>query len=257
MHTTHFVRAWKWLLAYLFIATSVGYFSTLILSGWGVAKPETILRATTAGIRHVGLPILTQGVSFGIDRGIMIFLCNVTVALLIIAVVYWTRLLNPYNHKKPFLKLRQHLQKDRSAERLRKLPAFAKISSSQLRLTSFLLLVSPFVATIMLGLMAGTLLGTVHKISASPMLAMAYILPHGIPEITALLLACSIPLATWLAIRPVIDNECPASAFRRIDRVVASKPFQQRIKMVVTLLLIAGIIEAHLTIKVVTLFSGG
>ncbi len=103
--------------------------------------------------------------------------------------------------------------------------------------------------------MAGVLLGTVHLLSSSPLIALAYILPHGIPEIAALLLACSIPVATWMTIRPVVENELPVVAFQRIDQMVASQQFQNHLKMIVNLLLIAGIIEAHLTLRVVAMFS--
>lgn len=256
MHKLHVIRAWKWLLSRLVIAASVGYLGTRLLAGLGLASPATILSATTTGIRHVGGPILNQGMTFGIDEGVMIFFCNLTVALLIVAIVYGVRLLNPYNQDRTFLRLRMYLQRDCSTEKLRKIPAFAHIQSSQLCITSFLLLGAPVIATIFLGFMAGILLGTVHLLSSSPLIALAYIVPHGIPEIAALLLACSIPVGTWMAIRPVVDHEHPIAAYRRIDRVVASQQLQQSLKMIVSLLLIAGLIEAHLTLKVVSLFSG-
>ncbi len=144
MHTSQVIRAWRWLMEHLVIAALVSYLSVLTLSGLGLASPETILKATTVGLRNIGAPILNQGVAFGIDRGVMIFFCNLTVALLIVAIVYWARLLNPYNQNSSFLRLRTQLQKDRSAEHLRRIPFFARIEPSQLRLTSFLLLGAPF-----------------------------------------------------------------------------------------------------------------
>lgn len=257
MHKFHVIRAWKWLLVRLLIAASAGYLSTLLLVGLKLASPAAVLRTTTSGLRHVGRPILTQGVAIGIDRGVMIFFCNLAVAMLIVALVYWVQLLNPYNQEPSFLRFRRHLQRDRSAEHLRKIPLFAEIQSSQLRLTSFLLLVAPLIATVVLGFMAGILLGSVHLLSSSPLVALAYILPHGVPEVTALLLACSLPVGIWTVIRPVVDNEQPAVAFRRIERAVASQQFQRSLKIIVTLLMIAGVTEAHLTLRVVALFSGG
>jgi uncharacterized membrane protein SpoIIM required for sporulation len=256
MHRPHVIRAWKWLLAHLVIAASVSYLATLMIGLLGLAELATLYQTTTAGVRHVGGPLLSQGMSFGIDPGVVIFLCNLSVAMLIVGIVYWVRMLNPHNQDKSLLGLRRRLQKDRSAEYLRKVPPFAQIHSPQLRLTAFLLLGAPYIATITLGLLAGALLGTAHLLSSSPLVAMAYLLPHGIPEVAALLLACSIPVGIWMHIRPVVDTQSSEVVFRRIDRVVASQYFQQSLKMIVTLLMIAGLIEAHLTLRVVAMISG-
>ncbi len=256
MQNSHVLRAWKWLLAHLIIAASISYLCTLLVAGMGLMKPATILKTTTFGMPHVGGLVVNQGVSFGVDEGIMIFFCNLSVALLIVAIVYWTRLLNPHNQSRTFSRLRRHLQNDRSAERLLKISPFAEIRSSQLRLTAFLLLGAPYIATIALGLIAGTLLGIVHAQSSSPLIALAYIMPHGIPEIAALLLACSIPVGTWMTIRPVVGNECTSEAFQRIDSVLASQQLQQNLKMIINLLLIAGLVESHITLKVVAMLTG-
>lgn len=256
MQKSHVFRAWKWLLAHLTIAASVGYLSTLLVSALGLAGPATLMKATTFGLPHVGMLITGYGVTFGIDEGFMLFFCNITVALLIVAIVYWAQLLNPHNQNRKFSRLRSHLQKDRSAKHLLKIPPFASIRSPQLRLVSFLLLGVPYIATITLGLMAGTLLGIAHILSSSPFVALAYIVPHGIPEVAALLLACSIPVGIWMTIRPVAYNESTSEAFQRIDRVLASQQHQQNLKMIINLLLIAGMVEAHITLEVVALLTG-
>ena len=256
MHRSHVIRAWKWLLAYFVIAASISYLVTLLLAVLGLSSPRALLNASTIGIRHVALPIIGQGKTFGIDEGIMLFLCNLSVALSIVAVVYYAQIVNPNNQSRKFLRLLRHVRKDCSVESLRKIPPLAHIQSSQLCLASFILLVTPFVATITIGLLAGALLGAAQLLSSSPFIALAYIMPHGIPEIAALLLACSIPVGTWMTIQPVVNNENSEIAFRRIDRMVASQQFQQHLKMIINLLLIAGLTEAHFTLKVVALFNG-
>lgn len=256
MHRSHVVRAWKWLLAHLVIAASISYLATLLLAVLGLSTPKALLDASTVGIRHVGLPIVNQGMTLGIDEGIMLFFCNLSVALSIVAVVYCSQLLNPHSRNRRFLWLRRHLQKDCSVKSMQKIPPFADIQSSQLCLASFILLVTPYVAIITIGILAGALLGTAQLLSSSPLVALAYIMPHGIPEIAALLLACSIPVGTWMTIRPVVNNEHSKKAFRRIDRAVESQELQRYLKMIINLLLIAGLTEAHLTLKVVALFSG-
>lgn len=256
MHRPHIIKAWKWLLACLTIAASISYLSTLLLAGLGIAEPSAILKTATVGIRHVASPVLSRGMVFGFDEGIMIFFVNLMVALVIISLVLLIQLLNPYNQSQNFFGLRRHLQKNCSAGHIRKIPIFAHIRSPELCLTSFLLLAAPVAAIISFGLMAGALFGSAHLLSSSPAIALAYLMPHGIPEVAAFLLAGSIPVGTWMAIKPVVYNEVPVAAFRRIDRVVASQDFQKSLKMVVTLLLIAGLIEAHLTLKVVALVGG-
>lgn len=257
MKDSHVFRAWKWLLAHLVIAASIGYLSTLLLGVLGVMETATLRKVATLGLPHVGALINQQGVTYGVNEGVMIFFCNLMVALLIVAIVYWVRLLNPHNHNQKFACLREHLQKDRSAEHLRKIPPFSNIESSQLRLVSFMLLGAPYIATITLGALAGHLIGFVHVVSSSPLIALAYVMPHGIPEIAGMLLACSVPVGTWMSIRPAVENESTSAVFRRIDRVLVTRPFQQNMKMIVNLLMIAGLIEAFFTLKVVAVLSGG
>ncbi len=256
MQNAYMFRAWKWLLARLIISAFIGYLATMFAAGLYQAEPSTLLKATTFGLPHVGTMITSLGMTFGIDAWLMLFFCNLTVAILLLAPVYWVQLLNPHNRSRSFLRLRRHLQKDRSAERLRKIPAFARIQSPQLRLSLLLLVVIPYIVTIALGLLVGAWVGVGHVFSSSPILALAYILPHGIPEIAAILLACSIPVGTWMSVRSVVGNESTSEFFLGIDRVLASAQFQQNLKMIINLLLIAGLTEAYLTTQVVDMLSG-
>lgn len=250
-------RAWKWLLSHLVIAALIGYVTTMFVAKLYHAEPATLLKATTFGLPHIGTMITSRGVDFGIDTWLTLFFCNLAVALSIVALVYWAQLLNPDNRSRSFSRLRRYLQKDRSAEYLQKIPGFARIKSPQLRLSSFLLLVVPYLATIVLGFMLGAWIGIGHRFSSSLIVGLAYVLPHGAPEIAAILLACSLPVGTWMTIRPVvIGNESASESFRNIDRLVASQQFQQNLKMIVNLLLIASLTEAFLTHKVVLMLGG-
>ncbi len=250
------VHAWKWLFAHLAITASLTYFTTVAATLSGLIRPESLLMATTYGIRHLGGPILQHGIALGIDKSIVTFFCNMTVALLIMSVICWVRMLNPYNTDGRFSLLRRRLQRDRTAKHLKIVPYFAQIKSSQLRLSVFCLLCVPFIVIVILGLIIGILLGTVHMISSSSLVALAYIMPHGIFEISALLLASSIPVAIWMTIKPTVDNENSRLAFRRIGRMATSYQLQQKIKMIINLLLIAGLVEAHFTMRIVqTLFD--
>ena len=257
MQTSHVFRAWKWLLSHLVVAASIGYFATMLVARLYQVEPVTLLKATTFGLPHIGMMITSQGMALGVDEWFMLFSCNLAVALSIVVLVYWTQLLNPHNQNRTFLRLRRYLQKDRSAEYLLKIPTFARIQSPQLRVSSFLLLVVPYIATIALGLMTGAWIGIGHVFSSSLPVALAYVLPPGIPEIAAILLACSLPVGTWMTIRPVVlGNESTSESFRSIDNVLAAKKFQQDLKMIINLLLIAGLTEAYLTRQVVTMLGG-
>ena len=257
MQTSHVFRAWKWLLSHLVVAALIGYFCTMLVAELFQVEPVTLLKATTFGLPHVGTMITSQGTALGVDAWLTLFFCNLTVALSIVALAYWTQLLNPHNQNRSFLRLRRYLQKDRSAEYLLKIRAFALIQSPQLRLSLFLLLVVPYIATIALGLMAGAWIGIGHVFSSSLPVALAYVLPHGIPEIAAILLACSLPVGIWMTIRPVVfGNESTSESFQSIDHVLASQKFQQNLKMIINLLLIAGLTEAYLTRQVVAMIGG-
>lgn len=257
MYRAHVVRAWKWLLAHMIITASLSYFATVIAVLSGFAQPESILSTATYGIRHVGIPLMKNGMALGLDEGVMIFFCNLSVALLILSIVCWARLLNPSPTKEKFSFLRNQLQKDSTAKHLKIIPYFARIHSKQLRLTAFILLCVPYIATITLGLITGALLGSAHMLSSSSAIAFAYIMPHGIPEIAALLLACSIPVGIWSVIQPPITSQNPGKAFQHIDHIATSEELQSDIKMIINLLLIAGLTEAHITYRIVQVFSSG
>lgn len=256
MQNSYVFHAWKWLLAHLLVAATISYTATVLIAEMYHLEPATLLKAATFGLPHVGMMVTKQGFTFGIDAWLMLFACNLTVALLIVALVHWARLLNPYSPSQSFLRLRRYLQKDRTAEYLRKIPTFARIQSPQLRISSFLLLVIPHIAAVALGLMAGNLIAIGKVFSSSLLVGLAYILPHGIPEFAAILLACSIPVGIWRTIRSEVGNVPTAESFQSIDRVVKSQQFQQDLKMIINLLLIAGLTEAYLTNQVVAMFSG-
>ena len=247
------IRAWKWLFAHLIIVATLSYFTTVVFTLFGLARPEYILGTATYGIRTIGGPLMMQGVALGIDKGIMIFLCNMFVVLLILSIIGWVRLLNPGNTERNFSLLRRQLQRDRTAKHLGRIPYFGRIHSRQLRLAVFILLCIPFIAVVCLGLITGTLLGSLHMTSSSSLFAFAIIMPHGIPEICALVLACSIPVAIWMIIQPTVENENPEKAFRRIRRIARSQEFQQNLKLIINLLLIAGFVEAHMTLRIAKL----
>ena len=256
MQMPFITKAWKWLLSHLVIAAALSYVGVLLLGLLGPGVPKVLFNGLTMGIRHVGTPLVQSGMRIGIDQGVMIFFCNLVAALLIVALVYWVRLLNPDCSGRPWHGLRHRLQRDRSANLLQKIPPFADIASPQLRLTSFLLLGAPLIAALTLGVLAGALLGTAHLLSASPLIALAYILPHGLPELAALLLACSIPVSIWMQIRLAEGQNSGPTVFGFIERAIASPQFQQDLKMIINLLLIAGLTEAHLTGRIVALVTG-
>jgi len=256
MQNSNVFHAWKWLLAHLVVAATISYAATMFVARMFQVDATALLKAATFGLPHVGTMVTNRGAAFGMDTWLMLFFCNLTVALLLVALVYWAKLLNPHSTSRSFLRLRTYLQKDRSAEYLCKIPTFARIQSPQLRVFSFLLLVIPHIAAIALGFMAGNLIAIGHVFSSSLLVGLAYILPHGIPEFAAILLACSIPLGIWMNIRSGVGNVPTSESFRGIDHVVKSLQFQQNLKMIINLLLIAGLTEAYLTQKVVDMLSG-
>ena len=103
--------------------------------------------------------------------------------------------------------------------------------------------------------MVGAAIGVGQVFSSSPLIALAYILPHGIPEVAAILLACSIPVEIWMTIRPAVSNKATIESFRSIELIFESQQFQQNLKMIINLLVIAALIEAHLTTNVVAMVS--
>jgi uncharacterized membrane protein SpoIIM required for sporulation len=256
VQNTHVCQAYKWLLVRVVTAALIGYITTILVASLAHPGPAALLKMMRFGLPHFGMMITSQGGALGINAWLTYFICNLFVAFLIVVLVYWAKLLNPYDKNTSLSRLRRHLQKDPSSRYLLRIKYFSRIQSPQLRLASFVLLAIPYIATITVGLMAGALIGVGLVFSSSPLLALAYFLPHGIPEFAAILLACSLPIGTWMSMGPVAGNVSAPKAFQVVDRVLASQQFQQHLKMIVNLLVIAALTEAHLTHVVVSILSG-
>ena len=253
MTESKLLRALGYLIIFLMLGASASYFVTIILVETGFATPAAMLSAATAGLKHVGRPYLALGMHLGIDKTLLIFLANLAATWLIVVSFFWVTMLNPDERGKRHIGLRRMLQRDGSAKLLQTVGLFREIWSPQLRLTAFLLLSVPLAGTMMLGFLTGTMIGAARYIFGSHLLAFAYIVPHGCFELTAMLLACSIPLGTWLTIRNNLLRGRLTVVFVDIDRFRRSSELQIALKSIISLLWIASVIETQFTQRVVDL----
>lgn len=255
MTRTCLSNALKLLLGQLLIAMTLTYLGAMALVKFGLLTPQEIYSTATHNLSLVSEPFRETGLSLGFDHGFLIFLCNLSVVAAILFTFYWTTLLNPEHTNRRFSWLRRHLRRSHSRDLLQKIRPFSRIRNQHLRATSFLLIVAPSLGALALGTLAGSLMAAAHSMSGSGVLAAAYIFPHGVAEIMAFLLALSVPMAAWFAIRPAVRKENEVLAFQNIDRMANSRILQRHLKITINLLLIAGLVEAHFTTKVAEMLT--
>ncbi|MBW2451527.1 MAG: stage II sporulation protein M [Deltaproteobacteria bacterium] len=255
MTKSFFNTAWKWLFIQLVVTTFMTYFILIVLVELEWLTPLHVFKTATLNIRLFTGGLLDTGQSLGIDLGVMIFFCNLSGAIMIVLAFYSVVLFKPTHSQAQCQWLRRRLLRESSHDLLQVIPFFSKIKRQELRATSFILLAAPVLSTLCLGLLAGTLLAAVHSVSGSSILAMAYILPHGFAELMAYLLACSVPLGTWFAVYPALEQNDPTLVFQRIDQIANSEALQGHLKIMINMFLIAGLVETHLTQKVIALLN--
>ena len=255
MAKSFFNTAWKWLFIQLVVTTFLTYFILMVLVELQWLTPLHLIKSATLNIRLFTGELLETGQSLGADLGLMIFFCNLSGAIMIVLAFYSVVLFRPIHSESQFKWLRRLLVRESSRDLLQAIPFFSKIKPQELRAKSFILLAAPVLSTLFLGLLAGSLLAAVHSFSGSSILAMAYILPHGFAELMAYLLACSVPLGTWLAVYPALEKNDSTLVFQRIDQIASSEALQGHLKIMINMFLIAGLVEAHFTHKVIALFN--
>lgn len=251
MFFTWIIRAWLRLAGYLALTATCSYLVTVWLLELQVITPRGAVGTITAGLREVGKPLLAGGLSLGIDKAVMIFLMNLTAASLLVLTFYWVTLLDPSSRPRRFPALSRRLQRDRSAQLLLYCPPYNLIADPRLRLTAFLLQAAPLAATLLLGLMVGSLTGSSHYLFGSWPLALAHILPHGLFEIASLLLAASIPYAAYLSLHRDLLRGRLTHVFQHLEQFANDSRLQLCLQGIISLLWVAGVIEADFTADVI------
>jgi uncharacterized membrane protein SpoIIM required for sporulation len=244
MHQSLFT-AWKKLLLAYFISAAAGMvFGTVLLNLIKIA-PETIFEISTKRLSYA-LPVISMGTQAGLDTGISIFLWNGVGALATISFIFTATLFNPFNIGRSPRVIRNLFCSPPRMKLLCFLPGCMKIEQEPLR-RLYVWLMIPLISMILLGIETGLSVSTTQKIFGSYLTGITSLVPHGIIEIPAFALAGAVTFSGHLVIKPKISNNPIPKIFQELKSHRQRMPITKVSLAVIFCLLLAGVIEAHVT----------
>jgi uncharacterized membrane protein SpoIIM required for sporulation len=246
-NVSNILKAWKRLLAIFLVALCYGYFGGLILIYLFGVDPFQLFSLSTIGLRHVGSPVIARSAEFHIDPAVVIFALNTLVTFAIASLLSAATLLNPDRMGEFPANVRKSFLRDPTINLFYPMKAFRAIRQRQLRPIFVWLRVLPAAPLLGLGLIAGSMMASAHAVIGSLEYVAALLIPHGIFEVSAILLGAALPSSAYLLIKKDLEAGATEKAFGKIARFSRSRAIKASMLAIVLLLAVASVIEAHLT----------
>ena len=212
-------------------------------------NPEKIFEISTKRI-SIASSFLDKGLNLGIDKGILIFAWNSLSSLAIISFVYTASLLNPHKVSIFPRLIRKILCGEKRMKLLCYLPGCLKIEEESVR-RLYVWLMIPLLGIILLGAECGFIVSTAAYITGSYFIGLVALMPHGIIEIPAITMAGAVAFSAHILIKEDAHAEVPDAVFDKVRIYRDGMPIRIIAISVIFCLLIAGLIEAHLTERIV------
>ena len=243
-----FYSAWARLIfAYLIsfaLSFAVGIFFIIILR----ISPETIFEFSTKRLSYV-FPVFETGAELGIDAGILLFVWNILGSLATISFLYTAPLFNPHNISLFPQCIRKVFCGRKKMKILCFLPGCMKIKEESLR-RLYVWLMIPWLGMILLGIESGLTVSTSTYIFGSYFIGFVSLIPHGIIEIPTLSFAGAVTFSAHLLIKEKIRENMIGEIFEKVESYKNEVPLRKIILIVILCLLIAGLVEGHITQKI-------
>lgn len=237
--------AWKELIKGYLQAVLVGLVVGLLLVKVVGLPPERLFTASTQRLA-VALPAFEQGIRLGVDLGLLLFMWNSLGAMVTLSFVHAAGLFDPRRLDAPPHWIRQIFSGRSRMKLLCLLPGCSKIEVEPLR-RLYVWLMVPLLGLMLLGLESGLQVCAATFFGNGFFSALIAFLPHGVIEIPAFALAGAIPYsAHLLAASMSCDSPVPA-VFDAVDAYRRTLPIKGVVLIVIGALIVAGLIEAHLT----------
>jgi uncharacterized membrane protein SpoIIM required for sporulation len=237
--------AWKKLILAYLASFATGMAGGAILLHFVHLSPETLFDLSTKRL-SCAMPVMQAGARAGIDGGILVFLWNCAGALATISFIYSAALFNPLMTSHRPRALRKLFCNPTRMKLLRFLPGCLKIQMEALRRVYVWLMV-PLIGMILLGIETGLTASTSKLIFGSFRIGILSLAPHGIIEIPAFTLAGAVAYSGHMLIKPQAREDRIDGVFGALAAHRKALPVQLISKCVVGGLLVAAMIEAHLT----------
>ena len=237
--------------AYL-IALAISLLTGVLLVKIGRIQPDHLFEASTRRVSHV-LPVFDLGTRLGIDLGALLFGWNVLGAFATMSFVYSAALFNPDRMNLSPRGIRRIFCGSRRMALLCYLPGCSKIEEESLR-RLYVWLMVPFLGIILLGIESGLQVSTMAYMRGSFLSAIMALLPHGLIEIPTFTLAGAVTFSAHLRVRDAAQRNATQAAFQQITTHRQALPIRTIAFSVISGLLVAGLVEAHVTPRLMHIF---
>jgi uncharacterized membrane protein SpoIIM required for sporulation len=237
--------AWKKLILAYLISFAGGMAVGQILLNFAHLAPDTLFDLSTKRLSYA-LPVMEAGAKAGIDGGILLYLWNCAAALATISFIYSATLFNPLKAAQRPRALRKLFCSPTPMKLLCLLPGCLKIKTESLR-RLYVWLMVPLIGMILLGAETGLSASTAKLLFGSFQAGILSLAPHGIVEIPTFSLAGAVAYSGHLLIKPQAPGNHIGQIFGDLEAHRNALPIKRIVLSVIGGLLIAAMIEAHLT----------
>ena len=242
-------KAWMRLMMAFTVTFAISLLAGVLLINLLSVDPEKIFEISTKRI-SIASSLLDKGISLGIDKGILIFAWNSLSSLVIISFVYTAALLNPHEISMFPRGIRKILCGEKRMKALCNLPGCLRIEEESIR-RLYVWLMIPLLGIILLGAECGFIVSTAAYISGSYLIGLVSLLPHGIIEIPAITLAGAVAFSAHILMTEDAHAEMTGAIFDKVGIYRNGLPIRRIALSVIFCLLLAGLIEAHFTERIV------
>jgi hypothetical protein len=243
--------AWRRLLCAYIISFVFSFISGIVLIHLFSFTPEALFEISTKRISYT-MPFFDLGYQIGIDSSLLLFIWNSLSALITISFLYTAALFNPNNINLSPQGLRKIFCGTRRMKLLCLLPGCLKIKEEAIR-RLYIWLMIPLLGIILLGIESGLSVSTSATIFGSYTTGIISLLPHGLIEIPAITLAGAITFSAHLLVKENVYEDMSDKIFTKLETFKKALPIPKIGFAVIFFLLIAGLIEAHFTQKIIAL----
>jgi uncharacterized membrane protein SpoIIM required for sporulation len=245
MHSKFLYAAWKKLIIAYLASFAVSMAVGSVLLNFVHVAPDALFEFSTKRLSYA-VPLMEIGAKAGIDGGVLLFLWNCAAALATLSFIYSAALFNPLKTTQRPRALRKLFCNPAPMRLLCFLPGCLKIKMESLR-RLYVWLMVPLIGMILLGTETGLSTSTAKLIFGSFKTGILSLAPHGIIEIPAFALAGAVAYSGHLLVKPQAPGDQIDRVFRNLEAHRQALPIKRIALIVIAGLLIAAMMEAHLT----------
>jgi hypothetical protein len=240
-----FFSGWATILLAYVISGLLGFGIGSLLMGLVSVEPETVFSVSTKRLSYA-FPLITHGQRYGIDQGVLIFIWNALGAATTISFVYTASWFNPALKDRFPRTIRKFFCLPKPMLFLCYLPGCRRFEEESLRRV-FVWLMVPLLGMILLGLETGLSLSVGKGLFGSYFIALMALMPHGVVEIPVFAMAGAVAFSAHLMIKQCVGAVTGDAVFDGLDRYRSNLPIKKVAFFVILGLLVAGLVEAHIT----------